>query len=257
MSHSTKKGILFDTTRCIGCGACYLACKERNNLPVANPEFQKDELSAVTYTVVHPTHGRYVRRLCMHCETPTCVSVCPVGALEKTQTGPVVYHEDRCIGCRYCMVACPFSIPKYEWSKVFPRVRKCDFCADRLARGLPTACAAACPTQATLFGDREELVQEARHRLSAQPAQYFNHIYGLEEVGGTSVLLISDVAMGELGYPTQIEKKPLPLLTWQVLQEIPDFVLLGGVLLGGIWWITARRDEVAKDSQTEPVNRQG
>jgi formate dehydrogenase iron-sulfur subunit len=228
-----------------------MACKERNNLPPSSIDFQNDVLSAITYTVVNQSHGRFVRRLCMHCETPTCASVCPVAALQKTKTGPVVYYEDRCIGCRYCMVACPFGIPKYEWNKVLPRVRKCDLCASRLAQGLPTACAEACPTQATLFGDREELVAEARRRLSSPSGRYINHIYGLEEVGGTSVLLISDVSLGELGYPTQIEKEPLPLLTWQVLQKIPNFVLLGNVLLGGIWWITARRDKVAKSSGSE------
>jgi formate dehydrogenase iron-sulfur subunit len=251
MDSSTKKGILFDSTRCVGCGACYVACKERNNLPQPSLEFQKDDLSAITYTVVKQSHGRFVRRLCMHCETPTCASVCPVAALQKTEAGPVVYHEDRCIGCRYCMVACPFGIPKYEWNKVLPRVRKCDLCSDRLAQGLPTACAEACPTQATLFGKREELIAEARRRLSAQGEGYVNHIYGLEEVGGTSILLISDVDFGELGYPTKIEKEPLPLLTWHALQKIPNFVLLGNVLLGGIWWITARRDRVAKDSGSD------
>ena len=248
MDNSTKKGILFDSTLCVGCGACYIACKERNNLPQSNTDFHKDDLSALTYTIVKQNNGRFVRRLCMHCETPTCASVCPVAALQKTEAGPVIYHEDRCIGCRYCMVACPFGIPKYEWNKVLPRVRKCDLCSDRLAKDLPTACAEACPTKATLFGNREELVEESRRRLSAQPERYVNHIYGLEELGGTSVLLISYIAFGDLGYPTQMEKEPLPLLTWQVLQKIPNFVLLGNVLLGGIWWITARREEVSKES---------
>src|SRR3990172_2912936 len=189
MDNSTKKGILFDSTLCIGCGACYLAFKERNNLPQSAADFRKDNLSYLTYTVVKQSHARFVRRLCMHCETPTCASVCPVAALQKTAAGPVVYHEDRCIGCRYCMVACPFGIPKYEWNKVLPRVRKCDLCADRLTKGLPTACAEACPTKATLFGNRSELIEEARRRLSVPPGRYVNHIYGLEEVGGTSVLL--------------------------------------------------------------------
>ena len=124
-----KKGLLFDVTRCVGCGACYQACKERNHLPPTGSNFLEDRLSAQTYTVVQSRNERFVRRLCMHCEVPTCASVCPVAALEKTPAGPVVYHEDRCIGCRYCMVACPLSIPRYEWSKVLPRVRKCDLCA--------------------------------------------------------------------------------------------------------------------------------
>lgn len=246
-----KKGLLFDVTRCVGCGACYQACKERNRLPQTTPEFLQDELSERTFTTVNNRQDRFVRRLCMHCEVPTCVSVCPVGALEKTPAGPVIYHEDRCMGCRYCMVACPFSIPRYEWSKVLPRVRKCDLCADRLKKGLPTACSEVCPTGATLFGEREQLVQIARDRLAANPATYNPRIYGLEEVGGTSVLLISDVPMESLGYPKDLMKEPLPLLTWKVLQKIPNFVIAGSALLGGIWWITGRRDKV-KQAESHP-----
>ena len=246
MKAKKKKGILIDSTLCIGCGACAMACKERNHLPQASDGFQNDQLSAQTYTIVKETNGRFIRRLCMHCEVPTCVSVCPVGALEKTESGPVVYHEDRCMGCRYCMVACPFSIPRYEWNKILPRVRKCDLCADRLVAGLPTACAEVCPTGATRFGDRDELIKEARARIDASPQRYVDHIYGLEEVGGTSVLLLSDIPFDDLGYRTDLTKEPLPLLTWKVLQKIPNFVATGCVLLGGVWWITSRREDVER-----------
>jgi formate dehydrogenase iron-sulfur subunit len=249
-----KKGLLFDVTRCVGCGACYQACKERNRLPQTTPDFLQDHLSDRTFTTVTNRQDRFVRRLCMHCEVPTCVSVCPVGALEKTPASPVIYHEDRCMGCRYCMLACPFSIPRYEWSKVLPRVRKCDLCADRLEKGLPTACSEVCPTGATLFGEREQLVQVARERLAANPTTYNPHIYGLEEVGGTSVLLISDVPMESLGYPQGLMKDPLPLLTWKVLQKIPNFVIAGSALLGGIWWITSRRDKV-KQAESHPQDK--
>jgi formate dehydrogenase iron-sulfur subunit len=248
----SRKGILFDSTLCVGCGACYLACKERNHLSQTSSEVLQDQLSAQTYTVVNQRNGQFVRRLCMHCEVPTCASVCPVGALQKTETGPVVYHEDRCIGCRYCMVACPFSVPQYEWKAVLPRVRKCDLCADRLAAGLATACAEVCPTGATKFGEREALIEEARSRIAANPARYVNHVYGLAEVGGTSVLLLSSVDFDSLGYRTNITQEPLPLLTWKVLQKIPNLVVAGGVLLGGIWWITSRRKEVEQaESQQE------
>lgn len=243
MSIAVKKGLLFDVTRCIGCGACYQACKERNRLPQTEPDFLADRLSAQTYTVVQNRNQRFVRQLCMHCEVPSCASVCPVAALEKTSSGPVVYHEERCIGCRYCMVACPFSVPRYEWTEVLPRVRKCDLCASRLANGQPTACAEVCPTGATLFGDRDHLIEIARERI-AQSKEYAPHIYGLEEVGGTSVLMLSDVPLHQLGYPDGLMKEPLPLLTWEVLQKIPNFVVVGSVLLGGIWWITNRRDAV-------------
>jgi formate dehydrogenase iron-sulfur subunit len=255
VSATVKKGLLFDVTRCVGCGACYQACKERNRLPQTTADFLQDPLSDRTFTVVNNRQNRFVRRMCMHCEVPTCVSVCPVGALEKTLPGPVIYHEDRCIGCRYCMLACPFSIPRYEWSKVLPRVRKCDLCADRLSNGQPTACAEVCPTGATLFGEREQLVQVARERLAATPATYQPRIYGLEEVGGTSVLLISDVPMESLGYPKGLMKEPLPLLTWKVLQKIPNFVIAGSALLGGIWWITSRRDKVQQAENHPEENK--
>ena len=184
-------GLLFDATRCIGCGACSSACKEQNKLPGKVEEV----LTAYTWTTVQEREGLNVRRLCMHCEVPTCASVCPVGALKKTPEGPVVYDAERCMGCRYCMMACPFGVPKYEWSKALPGVRKCSMCPDRLAKGLPTACAEICPTGATIFGERDALIAEARKRIDAEPEKYVPHIFGEHEVGGTSVLYISDIAM--------------------------------------------------------------
>ncbi len=253
----SAKGLLLDVTRCIGCGACYEACKQRNGLPQTAAHFFEDRLSDRTYTVVKKRGGRFVRYLCMHCEVPTCVSVCPVAALEKTALGPVIYREERCIGCRYCMLACPFGIPKYEWTKTLPRIRKCDLCADRLAAGRPTACAEVCPTGATMFGDREALIEEARARLRAHPKKYVPRIYGLQEVGGTSVLILSDVPFERLGYRTDLLTEPLPLLTWQVLQKIPNFVIVGSILLGGIWWITNRRQEVRRREHEEQRTRSG
>jgi formate dehydrogenase iron-sulfur subunit len=239
------KAILCDATLCIGCKLCEKACAERNNLPYDDNVAGEAKQSAHKFTVVLSSGDKFMRRLCMNCEDPTCASVCPVAALRKTTEGPVVYDERRCIGCRYCMLACPFGVPKYEWGKVLPRVRKCDMCADRVASGRPTACAEACPTGATTFGDRETLITEAKDRIGKAPDQYVNHIYGLTEVGGTSVLLLSSIPFEQFGYRTDLDKEPLPLLTYRVLSHIPDLVTLGGVLLGGVWWITSRRDEVA------------
>jgi formate dehydrogenase iron-sulfur subunit len=246
MKTEAKKGILYDSTLCIGCGACAEACKERNRLPRTADDFLQDRLSEKTYSIVKKVNGRFVRQMCMHCQSPACASVCPVGALEKTSLGPVVYHEDRCIGCRYCMQACPFGVPKYEWHHIQPRVRKCDLCADRVAAGQRPACAEVCPTGATKFGDRDALIEEARARIRAHPEKYVNHIYGLEEVGGTSVMLLADITLDRLGCPGNLGTAPLPQLTWNVLQKIPNFVVVGGVLLGGIWWITNRRAEVQR-----------
>ncbi len=243
-SKEAKRGLLLDTTRCIGCGACGLACKERNHLPKTSDDPRRDALSDSTYTALVPSAGRYVRKMCMHCVEPTCVASCPVKALEKRSNGPVVYIEERCIGCRYCMQACPFSVPRYEWSRVLPQVRKCSFCADRQGSGLPTACATVCPTGATTYGDRNDLILEARKRIKESPSRYYDHVYGLEEVGGTSVLLISDLPPEALGLPTGLTEEAIPLLTWRVLSQVPKFAVAAAVGLAGVWWITGRREDV-------------
>lgn len=238
MSHA----LLLDTTRCIGCGACSAACKEQNGLPL-----EIDEVTtAYTYTVVEKRAGVNVRRMCMHCLSPTCVSVCPVGAMRKTAEGPVLYDSKKCIGCRYCIQACPFDVPKYQWDKAIPVVGKCVMCAPRLAAGLPTACASVCPTGATTYGRRDDLIRVARERMAAEPSRYVNHIYGLDEAGGTSVLLLSGVPFAQLGLRENLPRQPLGQLTWAVLSHVPDIVTLGGALLYGIYWITRRREYVQR-----------
>src|ERR1041385_9228698 len=160
------KAVLYDSTLCVGCKACEGACAERWGLPYDEKIAAEEKLSAHKLTAIE-THGeRYTRRLCMHCEQPTCVSVCPVGALQKTALGPVTYDASKCMGCRYCMTACPFQVPSYEWSSRLPKVRKCDQCYERQSKGEPTACSAACPTGATTSGDREALVAEAQKRIA-------------------------------------------------------------------------------------------
>jgi len=238
-----SKGILYDATLCVDCKLCEKACAERNKLPYDDTIAAEETISAHKLTFVAARGDKFLRRLCMNCQDPACASVCPVAALRKTERGPVTYDESRCMGCRYCMLACPFGVPKYEWGKLLPRVRKCDMCADRVAAGRPTACAEACPTGATKFGDRDDLIAEAKDRIAKSPGQYLNRIYGIEEAGGTSVLMLSSVPFETFGLHTP--KEPLPMLTYRVLSRLPDIVSLGGVLLGGIWWITNRRAEVA------------
>jgi len=232
-----KAALLFDSTACIGCEACAAACKEKNNLP--RPIEKK--LTAYTWTVVEQRDKAHMRRLCMHCESPTCVSVCPVGAFRKEPNGPVVYDAGRCIGCRYCILACPFDVPKYQWDRAIPIVQKCTMCADWVAAGKEPACASVCPTGATMFGERSALIREARARIAAFPTRYASTVYGVEEVGGTSVLMLTSAPIVKLGFPPIERREPLPLLTWRVLSQVPDFALVGGVLLGGICWITNRR----------------
>ena len=249
-----SKGILYDATLCINCKLCEKACAERNGLPYDDAIAAEQKQSDHKLTVVLAKNDKYMRRLCMNCEDPTCASVCPVGALHKTAEGPVTYSASRCIGCRYCMLACPFSVPKYEWNKAFPLVRKCDMCSDRVAKGLQTACAEACPTGATKFGERDALIAEAKERLAKNPKQFFNHILGLTEVGGTSVILLSSVPFEEFGYKADVSEEALPRLTYRVLSHIPDLVSIGGVALGGIWGLTNRKNEVAA-AEKRPESR--
>jgi formate dehydrogenase iron-sulfur subunit len=235
-------GLLIDTTRCIGCNACVDACKEANALP----QEVEPRLTARTWTVVEERGGVYVRHLCMHCEEPACASVCPVGALYKSEQGPVAYDESRCIGCRYCMVACPFGVPKYEWDSALPRVRKCIGCLGRVREGKQPACSEACPTGATLFGEREALLAEARGRLRERPEDYVQQIFGEREVGGTDVLVLASVPFAELGFPSGLPQAEMPSLTWQALSKIPNIVSVGGVALLGIWWLINRRMAMAR-----------
>lgn len=268
-------GLLVDTTRCIGCRSCEVACKKKNNLPADSAELMPygktfpERLSATTFTTVEfhdvartnqyamnqlaggtaspelPRGSiRSAKKQCMHCVNPTCASVCPVGAIYKTPLGPVDYDADKCIGCRYCVAACPFNIPKFEWDSANPRIRKCNMCRDLVEAGQPTACSQACPAQALTYGKRTELIAEAQGRVGQNPGKYYPYIYGLSEVGGTSVLYLANVPFDELGFNTKLPKTELPDLTWQVMEKVP-FVAIGmGLLMGTIsWWTHRKVDE--------------
>jgi len=243
-----KPAMLIDLTRCIGCEACVWACKESNGLP---RETGVAKLSATTWSALERHQGVAVRRQCMHCLEPACASVCPVGALSKSAAGPVVYDAGKCIGCRYCMVGCPFGVPKYEWSSNLPTVKKCLFCFERQAEGLQPACAEACPTGATLFGDRDALLDEAGRRIAAEPKRYVARIYGQHEAGGTSMLYLSSVPFENLGFNTELSTESYPGMSWNILSKLPNVVSVGGVLLAGIWWITGRRDTLAQARRGE------
>lgn len=250
-----RKALLIDITKCVGCQQCAIACKQQNNLP----DIEEKKLSSTAYTVVEERGDHYVRRLCMHCNEPTCASVCPVGAFEKTVEGAVLYNEKKCIGCRYCMMACPFQIPRYEWYSTTPRVQKCRMCIERIRNNDVPACVGACETGASQFGGYYDILRLAHETISNDPEKYVNHIYGENEIGGTSVLYISDVAFEDLGFKTNLGTMPLPDLTWNALSKIPSVVLVGGTLLYGIWWITSRRKEVAEFEKKlkEKENQEG
>ena len=251
-------GVLVDTTRCVGCRACEAACSEANAL--AAPEKPGDDAvfasrrrtSPTSYTVVNKSaekspggEARFAKTQCMHCVTPACASGCVVKALEKTAAGPVIYHEDRCLGCRYCMIACPFSVPKYEYAKAVPLVKKCTFCAERQKKGLAPACTEVCPSGALQFGKRADLLEEAKTRIYTNPNAYVHKIYGEDEAGGTSWLYISDVPFESLTLPAGVEKKSYPEMADGALSAVPFVITLWPPLLMGMYTFSKRRDEVA------------
>jgi formate dehydrogenase iron-sulfur subunit len=257
-SSSDSYGMLFDASMCIGCKKCQEACREKRSSQDPKAEGltfdpTPEELDATTWTLIKLYQDQedtsifsFVKVQCMHCVNPACASACPVGALEKTPEGPVIYHDDICIGCRYCMAACPFNIPKYQWDKVFPLIRKCDFCAERQKEGQEPACAEACKIGALKYGKREDLLAEARARINEQPDKYVNHIYGEHEIGGTSKLYISSVPFEKLNFPT-LDTTALPDLTRPWMSAVPGIFLGVGSLMSAVYFYAKRRAENQKE----------
>ncbi len=244
-------GILTDVTKCIGCEACVRACKELNGTGEDRPwpwQDRIDDLSATRWTTVDRlSRDRYVRRQCRHCLDPACASACPVGALTKSPEGAVVYDPSICMGCRYCMMACPFRIPRYSWDSAAPEVRKCILCHDRVQSGEieEPGCTAACPTGATVFGrDRDALLAMAHQRIRAAPGRYLPHVYGETEAGGTGVLTISDV---DIRLPPTVPEEPLPERTAGAMHAVPfAFVGMGAAMIGFRWFL-GRRDRLREE----------
>lgn len=248
---ANQVGILVDTTRCIGCRLCQVACQAKNNLPplpakLARHETYPAQLSdkAVSHVEFFKTGGTdaapvftSIKRQCMHCIEPACAAVCPVGAIQKTAKGPVTYDPEKCLGCRYCMAACPFQIPKFQWDSPNPRIVKCTMCADRIAEGKIPACVEACPAGTLMFATRKELVAEAQARVANHPDKYVPYIYGLKEVGGTCVMYLSKVPFEQLGLKTNMPQSAMPELTISVMEKVPGVAIGVALLMGGIaWW---------------------
>ena len=204
-------GMLYDSTKCIGCKACVVACRESNGTPPEPKDGLHDvqtELNGNTRNVIKLYKDdqiggvfAYVKEQCMHCVDPSCASVCMLGALKKTAAGPVTYDKDTCIGCRYCQVACPFNVPKFEWQSATPKIVKCELCKDRTAQGKLPACVEVCPRQAVIYGKRKDLLEEAHRRIEKNPRFYQHKIYGETDMGGTSVLYLSSIPFTKLGLP--------------------------------------------------------
>jgi formate dehydrogenase iron-sulfur subunit len=255
------KSVLVDLTRCIGCRGCQMACKSWNERGVKKTVMAGDftnppELNSECYTnirFVETKQGEspvwnFAKSQCLHCHDPACVAVCPVAALRKTAEGPVTYEAERCMGCRYCMLACPFLIPKYEWEKLLPVVQKCTFCSERIKDGVVPACIKTCPTGTMVYGEREEILSLAKARVENGKGKYVPHIYGEKEAGGTSWIYISAVPFEDLGFRTQVPLHALPPLTWNYINKIP-FVMGGVVVLGVASWYTTRRKDVQEKEE--------
>lgn len=236
-------GILTDTTRCIGCRACEVACAESNGLPV--PDIENDgaleserKTSETQFTVVNSYDTDvgevFVKKQCMHCWQPACTSACLTNAMFKTEEGPVIWRGNKCMGCRFCMVSCPFDIPKFEYDSWNPKIQKCNMCYERLERGERPACVEACPTDALMFGPKRELLEIARVRVYNHPDDYEHKIYGEYEVGGTGWLYLSAVPFEQLGFRMDLGTLPYPQFTEDFLFSVPVFLFGMPALLYGL-----------------------
>jgi Fe-S-cluster-containing dehydrogenase component len=242
-SRQDDAGMLYDSTRCIGCRACVTRCKEANGLPpdtvrVEGVSYDAPvDLNATTKTIVklwqRGDTTAYVKTQCMHCADPACTSVCMIGALHKGVRGVVEYDPDRCVGCRYCQIACPFNVPKFEWTKAVPRIVKCEMCRHRFADGFGPACAEVCPRQAITYGARAALLAEAHRRIDAAPDRYQPRVYGEREGGGTGVLMLAAVPFLDLGMPA-LGDQAAPTLAETVQHGIYQGAVLPVALYAGL-----------------------
>lgn len=281
-------GMLFDSTLCVGCKACVSKCKEVNEKP---PVIDGDkaswdsarDLSPDTLNVIKVYRDGtaqtkdaefdgfcFEKRSCMHCVDPGCVSVCPVTAMRRDPvTGIVTHHPDACIGCRNCMVGCPYNVPQYDYDDPFGEINKCEMCnqkgVERIDNGLMTGCAEACPTGATLFGTREQLLAEAKKRLAAKPGETYNyprgdlakpdsyhekeipdykqHIWGEKEAGGTNVLHISSVPFDKLGMPP-LEERSAASVAETVQHSLYSYLALPAIALTGLSYVVNKNMDV-------------
>lgn len=262
-----RMGVLVDTTVCIGCRNCEWACKDAHGLPAGDIESYKnrkvfdekrrpDEKALTVVNEYSPGKNSSlpvdVKVQCMHCDHPACVSACIVGAFSKHENGSVTWDTDKCIGCRYCMVACPFQVPAFEYDKALnPHIMKCDFCFERTKEGKLPACVEICPVEALTYGTRTELIKVARERIKRDPDRYVNHIFGEYEVGGTSWMYLANKDFAELDFP-KLGQNPAPGVSEAIQHGIfsyfvPPVSLYA--LLGGIMWITKRRKELDQEDK--------
>ncbi len=251
-------GVLHDTTRCIGCRECEKACQKVNELPMPEKPFSdlsvthsKRRTSAAAWTVVNRYEAddkEVFRKLqCLHCNDPACASACFARCFHKEENGAVTYKGDQCVGCRYCMVACPFYVPGYQYEEAFnPLVLKCTFCHPRLEKGLLPGCVEACPMDAITFGKRSDLIKLARKRIEENPSRYVDYIYGEYDAGGTAWMTLSGVEPAKLGQNMNLGNRPMGELTSGALGSVPMIIGFWPVLFAGAYGITKYKESRAK-----------
>ena len=242
-NHIEFFGVLYDSTRCVACRTCEYECAKAHGLPEPAGEVEAirktNETCNTVVNTFQTTKGEvYIKRQCMHCNEPACDAACLTQAMKKNEIGPVTWDGDKCMGCRYCMVSCPFDSPKFEYHSVNPKIQKCDMCFDRQVKGEAPVCVSNCPNEALLYGKRRDLIKEARRRIYEKPELYVDHIYGEHEVGGTGWLYLSSVPFEELGLNTNLQQSSYPALTKGFLYSVPSVDLLLPPLLLGIYTAT-------------------
>ncbi|MFC1627635.1 4Fe-4S dicluster domain-containing protein [Gemmatimonadota bacterium] len=239
---SDSLGVLIDTTRCMGCRTCEFMCAESNGLPEPDPDWGVLEEPRTTsdsqLTVVNQYETEkgpvFIKRQCMHCVQPACASACLTKAMHRSDEGPVIWRESKCMGCRFCMISCPFDVPKFEYDSPVPHIRKCTLCAERREQGEMPACIENCPGEALLFGLRSDLLREANTRIYNNPDSYFHEIYGEHVVGGTSMLYLASVPFEQLGLRTDLGTTPYPELTKGFLYSVPVILTLVPAFLAAV-----------------------
>ena len=249
-------GILYDSTRCKGCRGCEFDCAEAHNLPTPQKDAplirETNETCNSVINTYETEKGKvFIKRQCMHCNEPACAASCLTKALHKNKTGPVTWDGDKCMGCRYCMVSCPFDMPKFEYHSANPKIQKCDMCFERLKTEDSPACVFNCPNDALLYGKRRDMIKEARRRIYEKPELYVDHIYGEHEAGGTGWLYLSPVPFNQLGMNTSLQQSSYPELTKGFLYSVPSVFVLVPTLLLGIHQATKNNhlNEEKKDEQ--------
>ncbi len=244
-------GVLHDTTRCIGCRKCEAGCARANGLPVPDIDdktvfHEVRDMRPDAWTVVNRFETEkgivHVKKQCNHCNQAGCAAACLVRAMYKTKPGPVIWRESKCMGCRYCMISCPFEVPKFEYDKAIPRIQKCTMCFDRQQKGFEPACVEACPVDALTFGTRREILNIARGKIVANPGNYVNHIYGEREAGGTGWLYLAGVPFDQIGFRTNVGTTPYPEYTKGFLYTVPVIFVLWPTFMLGLHQLSKRKE---------------